>query len=280
MFNRAIPQLSLPLRKKTGTALRRFSMIRPGDRVLIGLSGGKDSLVLTLALAAFQRRSPFPFTLAASCVDITGGPAETDLLEAFCASLDIPFFVRAYPILQIIEDRGERSPCSFCANLRRGILNDEARERGCNLLALGHTLDDAVETVLMNLFKTGQFKSFQPKLLQSRTGVTVIRPLILAEERLVAKEAVRLSLPVRENPCPFSGNTERKRAAHLIRTLCAENPGIKYNIIHALECLDERNRWTGTRSSPSSCDTCVNSDQGEMIWEKSTDTPRRVVPEE
>ena len=266
-----IPLISLPLRKKTGTALRRFSMIQPHDRVLIGLSGGKDSLVLTLALAGFQRRSPYPFSLAASFVDITGGKEDTAPLQSFCDSLGIPFFVRAYPVLSIIEERKERSPCSLCANLRRGILNNEAKERECSLLALGHTLDDAVETALMNLFQTGQFRSFQPKTWQSRTGVTVIRPLVLSEERSVAREAVRLSLPVRENPCPFSGNTERKRTADFIQSLCAGNPGIKYNIVHALECLDERNRWTGTRSSPSSCDCSSTSDQGEMIWEKSTD---------
>ena len=271
MSDRNIPQISLLLRKKTGTALRRFSLIQPDDNILIGLSGGKDSLVLTLVLAAYQRRSPIPFSLSASFVDITGGSADTTPLQAFCDSLKIPLYVRPYPILSILAEREERSPCSFCANLRRGILNDEARERGCGTLALGHTLDDAVETVLMNLFRAGQFKSFQPKVWQSRTGITVIRPLILAEERRVAKEAVRLSLPVRENPCPFSGSTERKKTADVISTLCAENPGIKYNIIHALECLDERNRWTGTLSPASSCASCGNSEQGEMIWEKSTE---------
>ena len=265
MSDRDIPQISLILRKKTGTALRRFSMIQPNDNILIGLSGGKDSLILAIVLAAYKRRSPFPFSLRASFVDITGGSADTTPLHAFCDSLKIPFFVRPYPILSILTDREERSPCSFCANLRRGILNDEAKERGCGILALGHTLDDAVETVLMNLFRTGQFKSFQPKVWQSRTGVTVIRPLVLAEGRRVEKDAVRLSLPVRENPCPFSGNTERKKTADIISTLCAENPGIKYNIIHALECLDERNRWTGTPSFDS-------SEQGEMIWEKSTES--------
>ncbi len=265
MSDRGIPRISLTLRKKTGTALRRFSMIQPDDSVLIGLSGGKDSLALALVLAAYQRRSPVPFSLRAAFVDITGGSADTTPLQAFCDSLGIPFFVLPYPILSILAAREERSPCSFCANLRRGILNDEARERGCTTLALGHTLDDAVETVLMNLFRAGQFKSFQPKVWQSRTGITVIRPLILAEGRLVAKEAARLSLPVGENPCPFSGNTERKRAADIISTLCAENPAIKYNIIHALECLDERNRWTGTPSFDS-------SEQGEMIWEKSTES--------
>ncbi len=268
MSHGEIPRLSLALRKKTAAALRRFSLIQPHDRILIGLSGGKDSLVLSVALAGFQRRSPFPFSLAASFVDITGGSEDAAFLREFCDSLEIPFSVRPYPILSIIDERSERSPCSLCANLRRGILNDEAKERGCNLLALGHTLDDAVETVLMNLFQTGQFKSFQPKVWQSRTGITVIRPLVLSEERSVAKEATRLFLPVRDNPCPFSGTTERKRTADFIHSLCAGNPGIKYNIVHALECLDERNRWTGSVSSRISGS---KSEQGEMIWEKSTD---------
>ncbi|NLB84464.1 MAG: tRNA 2-thiocytidine biosynthesis protein TtcA [Synergistaceae bacterium] len=232
-------------------------MIQPNDNILIGLSGGKDSLVLALVLAAYQRKSPLPFSLSASFVDITGGSADTAPLQAFCDSLKIPFFVRPYPILSILANREERSPCSFCANLRRGILNDEAKERGCNLPALAHTLDDAVETVLMNLFRAGQFKSFQPKVWQSRTDITVIRPLILAEERRVAKEAYRLSLPVRENPCPFSDSTERKKTADILRTLYAGNPEIKYNIIHALEYLNEENRWTGTSSSAPAPDNQI-----------------------
>lgn len=218
-------------------------MISPGDRIMIGLSGGKDSLVMTAALAGLKRRSPVPFSLSACFVDVSGGAGDTEKLENFCRSLDIPFAVRAHPIEKIIKDRNERSPCSFCANIRRGILNTAALDEGCNLLALGHNLDDAAETALMNLFQTGRFKSFKPKLWQSRTGMTVIRPLVLAEERKIAREARRLGLPVMEYVCPFSLDTERVRAKKTLEMLGAANPAAKYNIIRALQRLDEDDRW-------------------------------------
>lgn len=236
-------ELSLSLRKKIGLATGRFKMIAPGDRIMIGLSGGKDSLVMTLALAGLKRRSPVPFSLSACFVDVSGGERDTRSLEEFCASLDIPFFVRTHPIEKIIESRKERSPCSLCANMRRGILNTAALEEGCSLLALGHNLDDAAETALMNLFQTGRFKSFKPKLWQSRTGMTVIRPMVFVEERKIEREARRLGLPVMDYICPFSLDTERVRAKKTIGTLSAGNPGIKYNIIRALQRLDGEDRW-------------------------------------
>lgn len=245
-----IPELSIQLRKKVGIAVSEFQMIEENDRILIGLSGGKDSLVLTVALSALRRRSPVPFSLSACTVDLTGGTLDTSPLEAFCKSLGIPFFVRPYPVTDIIRARNERSPCSFCANIRRGILNGAAREAGCRSLALGHNLDDAVETVLLNLFHTGRFRSFQPKSLQSRSGVTLIRPLVLVEERRVLRDARRLGLPVLPYVCPFSLETERARAKKIVEELSARNPRIKYNIVHALRCLDGNDRW-GKPEEPS-----------------------------
>ena len=236
-------ELSLSLRKKIGLAAGRFKMISPGDRIMMGLSGGKDSLVMAVALAGLKKRSPVPFSLSACFVDVSGGERNVGLLQEFCDSLDIPFFVRPHPIEKIIETRNERSPCSFCANIRRGILNSAALDEGCSLLALGHNLDDAAETALMNLFRTGRFRAFKPKLWQSRTGMTVIRPLVFAEERKIEREARRLGLPVLPYVCPFSLDTERSRAKKTIEALSAGNPGVKYNIIHALQCLDEDDRW-------------------------------------
>jgi len=238
-----IADLPFSIRKKMGLALAEFRMIMPGDRILIGLSGGKDSMLIALALAGLRRRSPVEFSLSACTVDITGGENDTDLLRDFCESLGIPYFIKAHPIVDIINIRNERSPCSLCANIRRGILNTAVKEAGCNVLALGHNLDDAVETALMNLFHTGRFKAFQPKYWQSRSDVTVIRPLILTEERRIAKEAARLALPLLPYTCPFSLETERVRAKKIIGQLAAGNPRIKYNIIHALKSIDEGDRW-------------------------------------
>ncbi len=271
MTGPAVPSLSLSLRKKVGLATGRFRMISPGDRIMIGLSGGKDSLVLTAALAGLRRRSPVHFSLSACFVDITGGETDAAPLQVFCDTLGIPFIVRPHPIVGIIELPDERSPCSLCANIRRGILNTAAKEEGCNLLALGHNLDDAVETALMNLFHTGRFRAFQPKFWQSRSGMTVIRPLVFAEERKIEKEARRLGLPVLPYVCPFSVETERVRAKSILDKLSAGNPRIKYNILHALQCLDERDRWSdgeaGSEAPPSE-----DKPEGEMTWEKLTDT--------
>ncbi|NLM71963.1 MAG: tRNA 2-thiocytidine biosynthesis protein TtcA [Synergistaceae bacterium] len=218
-------------------------MISDGDGIMIGLSGGKDSMVMALALAGLRRRSPVSFSLSACTVDITGGKLDTSELRSFCESLDIPYAVKPYPIVDIIANREERSPCSLCANIRRGLLNTAAKEAGCVSLALGHTLDDAVETALMNLFHAGRFKSFLPKLHQSKTGITVIRPLVLTEEKRVEREAGRLNLPVLPCLCPYSRETERVRAKETLSLLAAANPGIKYNVIHALGSIDERDRW-------------------------------------
>lgn len=244
-------------------------MISSNDRILIGLSGGKDSLLLTLALAGLRRRSPVPFSLTACTVDISDGAMDTSSLEAFCDNLDIPFFVRPYPIINIITARNERSPCSLCTNIRRGILNTAAKQAGYNLLALGHNLDDVVETALMNLFHTGRFKAFQPKYWQSRSDMTVIRPLVFLEEHRIIKEAKRLTLPVLPYICPFSLETERVRTKNILQQLCVINPRIKYNIVHALQCLDEKDRWSdGGRNDTKGFRH--DAPQGEMIWENST----------
>lgn len=256
------PDLPFSIRKKMGLALAEFRMISPGDRIMIGLSGGKDSLMLAFALSGLRRRSPVKFFLSACTVDITGGEMDTDSLRTFCESLDIAYTVKAHPIVNIINIRNERSPCSLCANIRRGILNTAVKDAGCNVLALGHTLDDAVETALMNLFHTGRFKAFQPKFRQSRSDVTLIRPLVLVEERRITKEVTRLGLPILPYTCPFSLETERVRAKKIIDQLAAGNPRIKYNIIHALKCIDEGDRWEVADSRkehanfPGSCCFC------------------------
>jgi len=143
-----------------GEAIRDYSMIVPGDRIMIGLSGGKDSLILSLALAVLRRRSPVKFGLTACIIDQTGGTMDTSMLGKFMDELDIPLSIFDHPTYSITEERDERSPCSLCANLRRGILAAQAKEAGTNVLALGHHKDDAVETVLLNLFYGGRFKCY------------------------------------------------------------------------------------------------------------------------
>lgn len=234
--------VSSSVRRELGRAIGDFSMLHHGDKVLIGLSGGKDSLLLTCAIAELRRRSPIKFELSACTVTMTED-VDTSQLEKFCESIDVPFKKIFHPILSIIENRDERSPCSFCANMRRGLLSGYASENGFNTLALGHNLDDAAETVYMNLFRTGRFKSFQPKFFQDRTNLWLIRPLIYLRETKIIADVERLGLPVLKNACPFAGETERQRIKILLQELSKDVPDIHANTLNALKNIASRDRW-------------------------------------
>ncbi len=229
------------LRRRIGKAISQWQMISEGDKILVGLSGGKDSLILLHALHDLQKRSPVRFSLSAFTVKISG--LETKPLEEYCMTQNIPYTVAEHDIIGIIRARNEKSPCSFCANMRRGIISSWASENGCNKLALGHTLDDAVETFFMNLLHSGRAKSFQPKSLMTRTGVTVIRPLILSTESAIIDEVKRLGLPVISSPCPFAGHTERQRIREYIAGLRKDIPDLYGKILHALQNLTESESW-------------------------------------
>ncbi|MBQ7169461.1 MAG: tRNA 2-thiocytidine biosynthesis protein TtcA [Synergistaceae bacterium] len=234
-------QINHSLRRKIGRAISRWQMISGGDRILVGLSGGKDSLILLHALHDLQHRSPVKFSVSALTVKLSG--LDTSPLEDYCGSLGIPYTVIAQDIIGIINARQEKSPCSFCANMRRGIISSWASHNGYNKLALGHTLDDAAETFFMNLLHAGRAKSFQPKVLMTRTGVTVIRPLVLATESAIVDEVKRLSLPVISSPCPFAGHTERQRIRDYIAGLRKDIPDLYAKILHALENLSDSESW-------------------------------------
>ena len=234
------------LRKKIGQALSNWKMIEQGDKVLVGLSGGKDSLVLLHALSDFLKRSPVKFSLAALTVNIASSPTlrlDTEPLKFYCDLKKIPYTVVEQPILEIIEARKEKSPCSFCANMRRGILSSWASQNGFNKLALGHTIDDATETFFMNILHAGRAKSFQPVAYMSRTNIKVIRPLVLATEAAIIDEAKRLELPVIKSPCPYAGHTERQWTREFIMDLRKKIPDLYAKIINALENLSENESW-------------------------------------
>ncbi|MBQ7220123.1 MAG: tRNA 2-thiocytidine biosynthesis protein TtcA [Synergistaceae bacterium] len=238
--------LNKSLRRKIGTALTRWHMINHGDNVLVGLSGGKDSLVLLHALHEFSRRSPVKFSVSALSVRLSG--MDTQTLSDYCAHLNIPYTVIEQDIIGIINTRSEKSPCSFCANMRRGILSSWASQHGFSKLALGHSLDDAVETFFMNLLHTGRAQSFQPIAHMSRTNVTVIRPLVLSTEAAIIDEAKRLSLPIVASSCPFAGHTERQRIREYVAELRARIPDLYAKVLHALEHLSEAESWSIPRS--------------------------------
>jgi len=235
--------LSQKIMRAAGEAIRDYNMIRSNDRILIGLSGGKDSLLLSLALAAFRKRSPVKFKLSACFIDQSNGQVETQQFKAFTNTLDIPLEVIKHPTYKIIEDRAERSPCSFCANMRRGIMASKAKEMDCNVIALGHHKDDTVETVLLNLFYGGRFKCYHPHMLMTHTGVRVIRPFIYIEENKISLEAKRLKLPITSSCCPYENRAKRKIAKDMLAELGKAAPDIKSNIIHALQNTSYKDVW-------------------------------------
>ena len=234
--------LNNSVRRKIGQALSQWQMINEGDNVLAGLSGGKDSLLLLHALHEFSRRSPVKFSVAALTVRLSG--MNTQPLKDYCDFKGIKYIEIEHDIIGIIQARQEKSPCSFCANMRRGILSSWASQNNYGKLALGHTLDDAVETFFMNMFNSGRAKSFKPKALMSRTGVTVIRPLVLSTEQAIIDEVKRLNLPVISSPCPFNGKTERQRIREYIAELRKTIPDLYGKILNVLKNLSDSESWT------------------------------------
>lgn len=224
---------------KVRAAAERFDMIAEGGSVAVGVSGGKDSLVLLYALAELRRFYPKPFSLTALTADPCFGGCETDFsrVTELCESLGVKHIVRRTRLYEIVfTERQEKNPCSLCARMRRGILHNMALDCGCGIVALGHHMDDAAETVMMNLVTGGRAECFSPKSYLSRKELWMIRPLIFCSERQVASSARRLELPVVKSGCPVDGDTERSRVRRIIEELQKEYPDIKKKLIHAAEC--------------------------------------------
>ena len=227
-------QLIGPMR----AAIERYALIEPGDRIAVGVSGGKDSLALLCALAKLQRFLPQRFTLAAVTVDpaFSGEPGDYRAVEALCASLGVPYRIRRSSLGTLIfEERKEKNPCSLCARMRRGMLHDEAKALGCNKLALGHHLDDAVETFWMNLLYGGQLACFSPKTYLSRKDLTVIRPMVFCTEREVRAAAARENLPVVKSRCPADGASSRQAVKEWAAEMEKTYPGLRDRVAGAME---------------------------------------------
>ncbi|HPD98564.1 MAG TPA: ATP-binding protein [Synergistales bacterium] len=218
-----------------GEAIADSKMISRGDRITVGLSGGKDSVLLAAALAGLTKRSPVPFTVDACMIDITGGKTDTAPVRTLCEEIGIDLEIISRPVLDIIASRKEPSPCSFCSNMRGGILFRRAAEKGSTTVAMGHNLDDAVETALLNLFFAGRFDCFAPKSWRSRSGLWLIRPLVYIQEKDIEKEVQRLDLPTISPMCPFPRESRRERMKKLVGILEEEIPDIRSQVLHALK---------------------------------------------
>lgn len=214
-----------------------YDMIQTGDRVAVGVSGGKDSLVLLTALARLREFYPKRFTVEALTLDMGTGMDFAPVVD-YCAKIGVPYTVIPTEIAHVVFDvRKEKNPCSMCAKMRRGALHNAMKERGLHKIALGHHFDDAVETFFLSLFYEGRLSCFQPVTWLDRTEISQIRPLLYCGEGHIRNVAEREGLPVLFNPCPADGYTKRQEVKELIRELSERWPALKSRVFGAMQRL-------------------------------------------
>ena len=212
-----------------------YDMISPGDKIAVGVSGGKDSLVLLVLLAELRKFFNKPYEVQAVTIDMGLG-MDYSGVTALCKQLDVPYTIINTQIAPIIFDhRKEKNPCSMCAKMRRGALNQAILDLGCNKVALGHHYDDAVETFMMSLLYEGRISCFQPVTDLDRTGVIQIRPMLYIHEKTVDNFATRQNLPIVHNRCPVDKTTKREEIKQLIFSLSATYPDLKERIFGAMQ---------------------------------------------
>lgn len=220
---------------KTKKAVIDYKMIQNGDKIAIGVSGGKDSSALLFIMDALRKYSPFRFDIVAVCIDLGWG-MDYEPLKSYCDELEIPLEIVETKIGTIVFDvRKESNPCALCSKMRRGALDNAALSLGCNKVALAHHANDAIETLFLNMIYTGQLTTFEPKSYLSKKGLTLIRPMVYLDERTVKSVAHAKNLPVLDNPCPASGNTKRNDVKLILDQMQNTFPKAIPNILAALK---------------------------------------------
>jgi tRNA(Ile)-lysidine synthase TilS/MesJ len=218
-----------PMRK----AIEDFDMIQNGDKIAVGLSGGKDSLTLLTALSLFRKFSPIKFNLIAITIDQTDGQTDLTPLINYCRDLNVEYDIVRSQIFDIIfNQRKEKNPCSLCAKMRRGSLNNRAKELGCNKIALAHHADDLIETFFLSLFYEGRLNVFSPVTYLSNVDITTIRPLIYINENVIT--SISKNLPIVKNICPADHKTKREEMKKLMQNFEENIPNAKKQILNAI----------------------------------------------
>jgi len=219
----------------TRRAVDDYHMIEPDDRIAVGISGGKDSLTLLYALQGLRRFYPVPFQLTAVTVDLGFGNLDLSGIEKLCQELDVAYHIVKTDIGKIVfEDRQESNPCSLCAKMRKGALNDAMKAAGCNKVAYAHHRDDVVDTMMMSLIYEGRFHTFRPVTYLDRTQITVIRPLIYMSEADIIGFVRKNNVPVVKSPCPADGHTKRETVKNLVQKINLEAPGVRERMFTAI----------------------------------------------
>lgn len=224
-------------------AIDNYNMIEDGDKIAIGLSGGKDSITMLMGFKNLQRFYPKKFDIIAITINPGFDGFNTDILKNLCNKLDVPLIIEDGHIKEIVFDiRNEKNPCSLCANLRRGMLNSIAKREGCTKIAVGHNEDDVLETFLMNLFYAGSINTFAPISYMDRSEITLIRPLIYAPEKYIRNFVKRNNITIMPKACPMDGVSKREDMKKLIKDMQIDIPHIRANLYGAIK-RGEVNGW-------------------------------------
>ena len=219
----------------TRKAVDEYQMISEGDHIAVGISGGKDSLTLLYALHGLKRFYPNKFKLSAVTVDLGYSECDFTPVTCLCSQLDIPYKIVKTDIARILfEERKESNPCSLCAKMRKGALNQAVKDMGCNKVAYAHHKDDIIEKMLLSLIFEGRFYSFSPRTYLDRRDLTVIRPMMFVSEADVVGFQNKYNLPVVKSRCPIDGYTKRQYAKELVKELNLAHPGAKQRMFTAV----------------------------------------------
>ena len=219
----------------TRKAVDEYTLIQEGDHIAVGISGGKDSLALLYAMHGLKRFYPRSFELSAVTVDLGYSECDFTPVAELCGELGVPYKIVRTDIARILfEERKESNPCSLCAKMRKGALNQSVKEMGCNKVAYAHHKDDIIETMLLSLLFEGRFYSFSPRSYLDRMDLTVIRPMMFVEEADVIGFRNKYDLPVVASRCPIDGYTKRQYAKELVSKLDYEHPGAKQRMFTAI----------------------------------------------
>ena len=230
------------LLSKMRQAINDFNLIEDGDKIAVGLSGGKDSLTLLHLLNSYRKFSPQKFDLIA--ITLNPGKVDNSPLHKLCKDLEVPFYEIQTNIQEIVFDiKKENNPCSLCAKLRRGALNANARELGCNKVALGHHKDDALETLMISISYEGRINCFSPKSYMDNENITLIRPMVYITEQSIKNVVKKYDFPVIQNPCPVDKKTKREDMKNLIYELDHRIPGFKDNLFGSLTNSEQFFIW-------------------------------------
>lgn len=223
-------------------AIKTYNLIENGDTVAVGVSGGKDSLLLLKALKAYQEYKDVNFNLIAITISFGRPDMDFSPVSNFCKENNIPYYLEDSNIYEIVfEIRKEKNPCSLCAKMRRGALCNSAKTHGANKIALGHHANDLAETLMLSLIYEGRLSTFAPKTLMTRTNVTIIRPFLFVTEKEITAHSK--SLPIIKNPCPANKHTKRQYVKDLLNQIAQDVPCAEQNITNAITHPERTNLW-------------------------------------